>query len=145
MTGHDDTSNDPGSRWELAAYLIKDRRLGLAMLGGGLIYFILAYNGLNLMPCPFLKVTGLPCPGCGMTRSCLAGLQGNWAEVWCFNPFGPVFAVFWAIVGTGAMLPQPLRKRFAHRLGRIEQKTRWAGWVAGGLVIYSLTRWIWNW
>ena len=132
--------NEPGSRWELAAYLIRDRKLGLAMTGGGVVYFALAAYGLEIMPCPFLKVTGLPCPGCGMTRSCISLLRGDWAEVWRLNPFGPLFAVFWAVVGGGILLPQPWREKFADRLGRFERRTRWAGWVAGGMFFYGLTR-----
>ncbi len=129
-------------RWELAAYLVRERKLGLAMAGGGVLYFALAWGGWDVMPCPLLKLTGLPCPGCGMTRSCLALLRGNWAAAWRFNPFGPVFAVFWAVVVTGLVMPQPWRDRFAARLGRFEQRTCWAPWVGGGLLIYSLTRWI---
>ena len=137
-----DISNEPGGRWELATYLVRERKLGLAMAGGGLIYFALSSFGWEIMPCPLLMVTGLPCPGCGMTRSCLSLLRGDWAEVWRFNPFGPVFAIFWAAVGVGVVLPQPWRERFTNGLGRFEQRTRWAAWAAGGLLIYGLTRWI---
>lgn len=134
-----------GDRWELAAYLVRDRRLGLAMVGGGILYFGIAGLGLNPMPCPFLSVTGMPCPGCGMSRSCLALLRWDLPEVWRMNPFGPVFALFWAVVGIGVALPQPWRARFAERIGSIERRSRWAAWVAIGLAIYSLTRWIKIW
>lgn len=30
-----------------------------------------------LLPCPFKKITGIDCPGCGFQRSLLALLQGN--------------------------------------------------------------------
>jgi len=142
MDAHDNKPEVSGSRWELAAYLVRDRRLGLAMVGGGFLFFGFALLGLNLMPCPFLQVTGLPCPGCGMTRSTFAALRGDFPEVWRTNPFGPLFAVFWVVVGIGVMLPLPQRTRFAERLGRIERRTRWVAWVACGLAIYSLTRWI---
>jgi hypothetical protein len=145
MDGSADKPDVDGGRWELAAHLVRDRRLGLAMLGGGMIYFTLTAIGLNPLPCPFLRVTGLPCPGCGMTRSCLALLRGDFHAVWHFNPFGLVFAAFWAVVGFGVALPQPWRARFAGRLGFIERKTRWAAWVGCGLAIYSLTRWFGLW
>ena len=143
MEGRTAAPDKPGGRWELAAYLVRERTLGLVMLGGGLFYFALTSSGVELMPCPLLKVTGLPCPGCGMSRSCLALVHGQWAEVWRLNPFGPLFAAFWAVVALGVIQPQPWRGRYARYLGRFERRTRWAGGVAGSLAIYGLTRWIW--
>lgn len=141
-----DKSDEPGGgRWELAAYLVRERSLGLAMVGGGLIYFVIAALGWYSLPCPFLEVTGKPCPGCGMTRACFALLRWDLADVLKMNPFGPVFAVFWAVVGFGVALPQPWRGRFAGRIGVIERKTRWALWVGCGLAIYGLTRWFGFW
>lgn len=31
-------------------------------------------------PCPILYWTGIPCPGCGMTRALTAALRGAWRE-----------------------------------------------------------------
>lgn len=126
----------------MAAYLVRERALGWAMVGGGLVYFGLSLLGVDWFRCPFLGLTGSPCPGCGMTRSCLALLHGDWAGVWRFHPFGPVFAVFWAVVGAGLLLPRGARAGFADRVGRIERWTKWPLWVLTALLIYSLTRWI---
>lgn len=129
-------------RWEVAAALIRDWRLGWAMVGGGGVYFLLSWLGLEIFPCAFKKVTGLPCPGCGMTRSCLAMVRGEWGEMWHWHPFGPLFALFWVVVGGGLLMPSGLRGRYADRVAWVERKTRWAVWVLAGLSIYSLTRWI---
>ena len=34
----------------------------------------------HMIPCPVKKVTGLPCPGCGMQRSIIEILRGNVVE-----------------------------------------------------------------
>lgn len=39
--------------------------------------------------CLFHNLTGLPCPGCGMTRGFVAMGHGRIAEAWTANPFSP--------------------------------------------------------
>ena len=39
-----------------------------------------------LIPCIFRSVTHIPCPGCGMTRACLALTQGHFTEAWHYHP-----------------------------------------------------------
>lgn len=56
------------------------------ILGIGLAYaFISTATGLSI-PCPFHAVTGLWCPGCGVSRMCLALLRLDFAAAWRANP-----------------------------------------------------------
>lgn len=49
--------------------------------------------------CPFRLVTGLPCPGCGLTRSWVYGMHGSVRESVMANPFGiPLAAALVALV-----------------------------------------------
>lgn len=130
-----------GRRWQVATALIEDRRLGWAMVIGGVVYGLLSLSGWDLFPCPLKSLTGLPCPGCGMTRACHGVLQGDWEKVLKMNPFGPVFLLFWGVVAGGLLLPGGTRQRFTGWLGRVESFTRWPAWVLGGLLLYTLTRW----
>jgi len=41
--------------------------------------------------CLFRFLTGMPCPGCGLTRSFCALLHGELGAAWTFNPFGYLF------------------------------------------------------
>lgn len=36
--------------------------------------------------CPVALLTGIPCPGCGMTRALNALVRGDWAEAWLYHP-----------------------------------------------------------
>jgi Protein of unknown function (DUF2752) len=38
--------------------------------------------------CPFRLMTGLPCPGCGLTRSWVYLAHGQWGDALAANPFG---------------------------------------------------------
>ena len=54
---------------------------------------------LAIIPCPFRLVTDLECPGCGMTRSCLSLVQGEFVSAWNFHPFS--FFLVALAVGVG--------------------------------------------
>jgi hypothetical protein len=44
-------------------------------------------------PCLFHLLTGMDCPGCGMTRAFLRLAHGDIAGAWALHPFSPFFAV----------------------------------------------------
>lgn len=65
------------------------RRLcaGLALVGAvGLGYALWVNLTHWAIPCPFHAVTGLQCPGCGVSRMCLALLRLDVAGAWQANP-----------------------------------------------------------
>lgn len=54
--------------------------------------------------CPFHNLSGVPCPGCGLTRSFVCLAHGQIAAAFEFHPLGPllfagaiagVFSAFW--------------------------------------------------
>lgn len=53
--------------------------------------------------CPFRRMTGLPCPGCGLTRSWVALAHGDLGSAVAFNLFGPVFMAAAVIVTVAAV------------------------------------------
>ena len=64
----------------------KEKCITLAMIGA-----VVAVLWLFRLPCPILALTGIPCPGCGMTRAYLSLLQGDVAAAFSYN------AMFWAV------------------------------------------------
>lgn len=69
---------------------MKERLKKLAMGGAVLAGLGAAYTALILVMgrglyCPFWKLTGLLCPGCGVTRMCLALLRLDAAAAWRAN------------------------------------------------------------
>jgi hypothetical protein len=43
--------------------------------------------------CPFRLMTGLPCPGCGLTRSFVSTAHGDFRDAFGFHLFGPLLFV----------------------------------------------------
>lgn len=79
-------------------------KLLLCILGGLIIW------GLQFLPiladgsiagigdfCIFHQSTHLPCPFCGMTRSLLCLVQGNWQSSLAWHPLGPFLGIGAAI------------------------------------------------
>ena len=106
--------------------------LGMA----GLLYGIfVSYTGLAI-PCLFRKVTGLLCPGCGVTGMCVALLHLDWRGAFSCHPvlfvlLLPLTAVF--ICGAAGYV-QNGRFRFA----------RWQNLIlyvsVAALVIFGVVR-----
>jgi len=70
------------------------------------------YDLLTALPhttlCPFRALTGLPCPGCGMTRAFLALGRLDFAGVYDQNPLAFPLAVLIVLYAVGRV-PRALR------------------------------------
>lgn len=72
----------------------RERALAVGMSGFALVivttvlYFKGPRGGGWFPTCAFHRITGLECPGCGMTRAVHAALHGRWADAFHFNPAG---------------------------------------------------------
>ena len=116
---------------------LKKLLMNIFLLGmAGLLYGIfVSYTGLAI-PCLFRKVTGLLCPGCGVTGMCVALLHLNWRGAFSCHPvlfvlLLPLTAVF--ICGAAGYV-QNGRFRFA----------RWQNLIlyvsVAALVIFGVVR-----
>ncbi len=83
--------------------------LGVAAITAGLL---LPTEGLGVDACMLHRATGLPCPGCGLTRSVTNILHGEFARAWAYNPFGFVFAAFFVALAGGLAVPRAWVRRW---------------------------------
>lgn len=80
--------------------------------------------------CPFVLITGYPCPGCGMTRAVLHLLQGEFIQAAVMNPF-----VYGIIVLGGCHLYYRYFRRESWKYARIA----W-GILLGLMIVYYMYR-----
>lgn len=66
------------------------RRLPWAALAVYAAAALAPMRALDALPvvCPFRRLTGLPCPGCGGTHAFVAMAHGDFAAAWAYNPLG---------------------------------------------------------
>ena len=61
--------------------------VGLGVIGLYTVVSEISPAEVSLIPCVFHSLTELVCPGCGMTRACIALVQGKFGAAWCYHPF----------------------------------------------------------
>ena len=70
------------------------------------VIFVVAIMYFSGIGCPILKMTGIPCFGCGMTRACVSLLHFDFAAALYYHPM--VFLIPFCIVAllTAPKLPK---------------------------------------
>lgn len=75
----------PAAQWSSRALLTPgSRRLALLVMIASVFFPV---SGLGVDLCPLHSLTGLPCPGCGMSRAIAAWSQGDLSAALGLNPF----------------------------------------------------------
>lgn len=97
------------------------------------------HEQLGLLPCGFKRMTGLPCPTCGMTTAFAWTVRGEFGAAWQTQPFGMALALLTPLVGGVAAWAALTYRSLSDRLGpRFWFWTLWAG--TGGLVAAWISR-----
>lgn len=94
------------------------------------------HEQLGLPPCGFLLLTGLPCPGCGLTTAFAHGIRGQWIAAASANPLGLV--LFFVSCATLVVSVLALQRRwtFAQVFDRFAVH-RWAlGLAIAGVFVW---------
>jgi hypothetical protein len=131
--------NRQSSRLCLTA-IMRSRGEAIAISVAAVVQVILALFHLPGWPCPVLQATGIPCPGCGLTRAVIAIIQGNWSTSLSLHAFAPILLVALFLVICSTLLPQPYRRGLIAGVEVIERRTNVTGILAVGLILYWLAR-----
>jgi hypothetical protein len=106
---------------------VRDRDARIAaggLLGAAALWWTTPFHPPTF--CPLRTATGVPCPFCGLTRACIAGVHGHVTQSLSYNPFG-----FVVLAAAAVMLVRPALIR------RIRMPT-WSFFAIIGVM------WIWN-
>ena len=121
-----------------------EARLRNALLLAGLVlwmvytrfYFVAHAAHATLPPCPFLTITGHPCPLCGGTRSFAFMWQGNPGRASALYPLGPLL-----FAATLAAIPLLALALLARRDLALRLPDRIRRPLAGGAVAVLAVSW----
>ena len=120
--------------------LLADRRAIAVIAGAGALHLGLGMAGITIWSCPIRAVTGLPCPGCGLTRATIELLRGDLTGSLQTHAFAPLFIAGGVLMIVSLVLPERLRQGLFFALNQWEVRTGLTSWVLFGLVIYWVVR-----
>ena len=81
--------------------------LGLLCVAGAL-----PSDGAGVQVCLFRYVTGLPCPGCGLTRSFSSILHLHFVRAYDYHPFGYILLPLFILAAALLFVPAQWRERW---------------------------------
>lgn len=90
--------------------------------------------GVDGPPCPFRTATGVPCPGCGMTRLADAVAHGRIGDALAADPAGVLILVALLVVAVSYVVTAVIRKGDPPRWMR-------SPWLVVGLVALGAVHW----
>ena len=120
--------------------ILRDRKFGLMLTGALGLYIGLFLLGQPPWVCPFFQLTGIPCPGCGLTRACLLLLKGDLRGSMKFHAFAPIFLVLISILIIGTLLPRSVSEPLIRKAETLERQSGLTIIILGGLILYWLAR-----
>lgn len=101
---------------------------------------VLPQLGVPLPPvCTMRRVTGLNCPGCGLTRSFILLARGDLVGAWHFNPAGLLFFAL-----TVAQVPYRSWQLWRLGQGRASWDHPWLSNLIWLLLGAALLQWAWR-
>lgn len=115
----------------------------------GYIWLMLTYYrafSLALEPgvCLFKRVTGVPCPSCGSTRSVLSILKGDFTEAILWNPFGILLTCILLVFPAWIIYDVLSRKSTLYNFYNRTELVLKRKWIAIPAILLVLLNWIWN-
>jgi hypothetical protein len=112
----------------------------LALCALALVQTVLVAWHLPGWPCAFRQATGIPCPGCGLSRAMAALLHGDWRSALAYHAFAPLLLACGLLLLSGAVLDARRRARLAALVASFESRTGAAVWLAAAFLVYWAVR-----
>jgi hypothetical protein len=120
--------------------LLESRREGLIIIGAGALHLGLSLAGLPAWNCPIRTVTGIPCPGCGLTRAVMQFLHGDITSSLQTHAFAPIFILALMIMFAALFLPEKYRRTLISTIRHMETHNGFTSYFLLALMLYWCIR-----
>ena len=94
--------------------------------------------------CLFKRITGIPCPSCGSTRSVLSILNGDLDAALFWNPFGLIIMSILILAPLWILYDIVFHKDSLLQIYNRSEIFLRRKWIAIPLILLVILNWIWN-
>ena len=130
----------PSNAFAPVSPLLRDRKFALVVAGTAGVQIALVSLSLPGWECPFFRVTGIPCPGCGLTRAVILLLKGDLQASLRFHAFAPLVLLTAVALILVLLLPRSITQPAISKLEILERQTGFTAIILVGLILYWLAR-----
>jgi hypothetical protein len=130
----------PSNAFAPVSPLLRDRKFALVVAGTAAAQITLVSLNLPGWDCPFFRVTGIPCPGCGLTRATILLLKGDLQASLRFHAFAPILLLTALALILVLLLPRSITQPAISKVEMLEQQTGFTVIILVGLILYWLAR-----
>lgn len=130
----------PSNAFAPVSPLLRDRKFVLVVAGTAGVQIALVSLNLPGWGCPFFRVTGIPCPGCGLTRAVILLLKGDLQASLRFHAFAPIVLLTAVALILVLLLPRSITQPAISKVTMLEQQTGFTVIILVGLILYWLAR-----
>src|SRR6476659_1051053 len=120
--------------------VLRDRKLAFVVTGVAGVQIALVSLSLPGWVCPFFRLTGIPCPGCGLTRAVILLLKGDLQASLRFHAFAPLVLLTAVALILVLLLPRSITQPAISKLEILERQTGFTAIILVGLILYWLAR-----
>ena len=104
------------------APLLENRAASLALVGAAGAHLLLVALGLPSFVCPIRAATGVPCPGCGLSRAVGALAHGDLRTTLALHAFAPALVLLMTVVAIISILPATTRLAAVRAIELVERR-----------------------
>ncbi len=120
--------------------VLRDRKFTLALVGAAVLQIVFVALNFPSWQCPLFRSTGIPCPGCGLTRAVMLMMRGEFRKAMHFHAFAPFVVIAIVALVLAAVMPKSIIKPLLARTELWERRTGFTTIILAALILYWLAR-----
>lgn len=122
------------------ASILKNPADARILAGFGFLHLASILFGFSAWKCPIFLVTGIPCPGCGLSRATAALLQGDLRTMGKIHIFAPIVLIAVVLTGLTLCVPDKVRINIIELIEKVEKHSKISIFIIISIVIYWALR-----